>query len=224
MAIGRACFVRFCERGEALSNGRRFRAVRAETGVAWPADVAVLQRDGYARDVPDSDSAHTAYPADVYETFDAFMQQVIKDTYEHGAKRAEFVALVIASGELLPMAWGRLRKSGVKEFAMGAAGVVALRVGLKYLLGGPLGMILTGFTAATLVSFFWSNQREVMRRVKPYKQIIRDARDKFDDIQARYRDGRYDAGERALLVEGLLRRVEGEIEAPLPEAPAESHA
>ena len=163
-----------------------------------------------------SEQAHTAYPAEVYETFDAFLQQVLKDSYEHGAKRAEFVALVIASGELLPMAWGRLRKSGVRELAMGAAGVVALRVGLKYLLGGPLGMILTGFTAATLVSFFWSNQREVMRRVRPYKKVLRDAQEKFEDIQARYRDGRYDAGERALLVEGLLRRVEGEIEAPLP--------
>ena len=35
-----------------------------------------------------------------------------------GAKRAEFVALVIASGELLPVAWGRIKKSGVKELAM----------------------------------------------------------------------------------------------------------
>lgn len=168
----------------------------------------------------DQSQAHTAYPADVYETFDAFMQQVLKDVYDNGAKRAEFVALVIASGELLPMAWGRVRKTGVKELALGAAGVVALRVGLKYLLGGPLGMILTGFTAATLISFFWSNQKEVMRRVKPYKQIIRDSHEKFDDVQARYQDGRYDAGERALLVEGLLRRVINEIEAPLaaPEA------
>ncbi|MBC8071356.1 MAG: hypothetical protein IAG13_23725 [Deltaproteobacteria bacterium] len=164
----------------------------------------------------DSQKAHTAYPADVYETFDAFMQQVIKETYDHGAKRAEFVALVIASGELLPMAWGRVKKTGVKEFALGAAGVVALRVGLKYLIGGPLGMILTGFTAATLISFFWSNQKEVMHRVKPYKKVIRDSHEKFDDVQARYQDGRYDAGERALLVEGLLRRVLAEIEAPLP--------
>jgi hypothetical protein len=169
----------------------------------------------------ESDKAHTAYPKEVYETFDAFMQQVIKDTYDHGAKRAEFVALVIASGELLPMAWGRIKKSGVREFAMGAAGVVALRLGLKYLIGGPLGMILTGFTAATLVSFFWSNQKEVMRRVRPYKKVISESQQKFEDIQARYRDGRYDAGERALLVEGLLRRVEGEIEAPLPEEDAE---
>lgn len=161
-----------------------------------------------------------AYPADVYETFDAFLQQVIKDVYETGAKRAEFVALVIASGEVLQMAWGRLRKSGIKELAMGAAGAVALRVGLKYLLGGPLGMILTGFTAATLISFFWSNQREVMARVPPYKKFLHDAKDKFEDIQARYRDGRYDAGERALLVEGLLRRVIGEVEAPLPAAAA----
>ena len=129
---------------------------------------------------------------------------------------------MIASGELLPMAWGRIRKSGVKELAMGAAGVVALRVGLKYLLGGPLGMILSGFTAATLISFFWSNQKEVMRRVKPYKQVIKDAQEKFEDVQARYRDGRYDAGERALLIEGLLRRVLGEVEAPLPsEEPAQ---
>jgi hypothetical protein len=167
----------------------------------------------------DSDKAHTAYPADVYETFDAFMQQVLKDVYDNGAKRAEFVALVIASGELLPMAWGRVKKTGVKELALGAAGVVALRVGLNYLIGGPLGMILTGFTAATLISFFWSNQKEVMRRVKPYKQIIRDGHEKFDDIQARYQDGRYDAGERALLVEGLLRRVLNEVESPLPAEP-----
>jgi len=158
------------------------------------------------------EESHAAYPSDVYETFDAFMHQVIKDVYDGGAKRAEFVALVIASGELLPMAWGRIKKAGVREFALGAAGVVALRIGLKYLLGGPLGVILTGFTAATLISFFWSNQREVMRRVQPVKGVIRDAREKFEDIQARYQDGRYDAGERALLIEGLLRRVLADIE------------
>jgi len=171
-----------------------------------------------------SDNPHTAYPPDVYETFDAFMQQVIKDTYENGAKRAEFVALVIASGELLPMAWGRIRKSGVREIVAGAAGVVALRLGLRYLLAGPLGIVLTGFTVATLVSFFWANQRAVTRRVRPYQKTIRDSREKFEDIQARYRDGRYDTGERALLVEGLLRRVESEIESPLPEEAATNKA
>ncbi len=159
--------------------------------------------------------AHTAYPADVYESFDAFMQQIIRDTYERGAKRPEFVALVIASGELLPMAWGRIKKAGVRDVAIGAAGVVALRFGLRWLVGGPLGVILTGFTVATLISFFWSHQKDVLARRKPYKTLIADTLDKYEDIQARYRDGRYDAGERALLIEGLLRRVLTEIEAPL---------
>lgn len=159
--------------------------------------------------------AHTAYPTEVYESFDAFMQSVLKDVYERGAKRAEFVALLLASGELMPMAWGRVRSSGVREFAMGAAGVVALRYAIAYLVSGPLGIALTGFTVATLISFFWSNQREVMARRKPYKQLISDTREKFEDIQARYQDGRYDSGERALLIEGLLRRMLSVIEAPI---------
>jgi hypothetical protein len=161
--------------------------------------------------------AHTAYPPDVYESFDGFMQQVIKETYDRGAKRAEFVALVLASGELLPLAWGRMKKTGVRDLAIGAAGVVALRFGLKWLLGGPLGVILTGFSVATMISFFWSHQKEVLARRKPYKTLIQETHDKFDDIQARYQDGRYDAGERALLIEGLLRRVLTEVEKPVEE-------
>ena len=158
-----------------------------------------------------------AYAAEVYESFDAFMQQVLKDTYEKGAKRAEFVALLLASGELIPMAWGRAKKTGVKELAMGAAGVVAIRVALRYVLGGPLGVIITGFSVATLISFFWSHQKEVLARRGPYKELISDTHEKFEDIQARYRDGKYDDGERALLIEGLMRRVLNEIEAPMPE-------
>lgn len=170
-----------------------------------------------------SPSTHTAYPAEVYESFDSFMQQVIKDTYERGAKRPEFVALVLASGELIPMAWGRVRKSGLRELAVGVGGVVALRYGLAYIISGPIGLALTGFTVATMISFFWSNQKEVLARRKPYKQLINDAREKYEDIQARYHDGVYDSGERALMVEGLIRRLLANIEAPVEVgAPAEA--
>ena len=58
----------------------------------------------------------------------------------------------------------------------------------------------------------------MLERRAPYRKLISDARDKFDDIQDRYRDQRYDAGERALLVEGLIRRVLKDIEAPIPAA------
>ena len=162
-----------------------------------------------------SGDAHTAYPPEVYETFDGFMQQVLKDTYERGAKRPEFVALVLASGELIPMAWGRIKQAGVRDIALGAAGMVALRFGIRWLVAGPLGVLLTGFTVATLISFFWSHQREVLGRRKPYKDFISETHEKYEDIQSRYRDGRYDGGERALLIEGLLRRLLADIEKPI---------
>jgi len=158
---------------------------------------------------------HTAYPPEIYESFDGFMQQVLHDTYTRGAKRPEFVALVLASGELIPMAWGRIKQAGVRDLALGAAGVVALRFGIRWLLAGPLGVLLTGFSVATLISFFWSHQREVLDRRKPYKDLIADNHEKYEDIQTRYRDGRYDAGERALLIEGLLRRMLADIEKPV---------
>ncbi|MFY0536615.1 hypothetical protein [Nannocystis pusilla] len=112
-------------------------------------------------------SSHTAYPSEVYESFDAFMQQVIKDTYERGAKRPEFVALVLASGELLPMAWGKMKKSGIRELAVGVGGVVALRYGLAYIVSGPIGVALTGFTVAAMVSFFWQNQKKSWPAASP---------------------------------------------------------
>ena len=165
-----------------------------------------------------SRDAHTAYPPEVYESFDAFMQEVVRDVHSRGAKRPEFVALILASGELLPLAWGRMKKAGVRDLAVGAFGVVALRYGLQWLLAGPFGVILTGFTVAGVISYFWSHQKEVLARRKPYKRMISDTHEKFEDIQARFRDGRYDAGERALLVEGLLRRVLAEIEKPVEDS------
>ncbi len=166
-------------------------------------------------------AGHTAYPADVYESFDGFMQQVIKDVYDRGWKRPEFVALVLASGELLPMAWGRIKQSGLREVALGAAGVVALRFGLRFVLGGPLGVILTGFTVAALISFFWQNQAEVMARRAPYRTLIANVHEKYQDIQARYQAGKYDVSERALLIEGLLRRLVGDIETTPKQAAAQ---
>ena len=40
--------------------------------------------------------------------------------------------------------------TGLKKAALGAAGVVALRIGLRYALSGPLGIILTGAAAVSL--------------------------------------------------------------------------
>ena len=90
---------------------------------------------------------------EVFDDYDAFLKQVIKDYYDRGwkSRRGTFIALVIASGQATSMAADSIRDgSGLKKAALGAAGVVALRLGLRYALSGPLGVILTGAAAMSL--------------------------------------------------------------------------
>src|SRR5919204_4547366 len=89
---------------------------------------------------------------EVFDDYDAFLKQAIRDYYERGwkSRRGNFIALVIASGQVMSMAKDSIKDgSGLKKAALGAAGVVALRLGLRYALSGPLGIILTGAAAVS---------------------------------------------------------------------------
>src|SRR5260370_17581936 len=83
---------------------------------------------------------------EVFDDYDAFLKQAIRDYYDRGWKnrRGNFIALVIASAQMTSLAADSIRDgSGLKRAAIGAAGVVALRVGLGYALSGPLRGILS---------------------------------------------------------------------------------
>src|SRR5436190_15804928 len=93
---------------------------------------------------------------EVFDDFEAFMKQAIKDYYDRSwkSRRGNFVALIIASGQAMSMAADSIKDgSGLKKAALGAAGVVALRIGLRYALSGPLGIILAGAAALSLGSY-----------------------------------------------------------------------
>ena len=95
---------------------------------------------------------------DVYSDFDEFLKSAIHEYYERGggkSNKANFIALLIASGEVTSLAVDSFKKGkGAKRLAVGAAGVIALRIGLKYALSGPLGILLAGATAASLITYF----------------------------------------------------------------------
>jgi hypothetical protein len=95
---------------------------------------------------------------------------------------------------------------------MGAAGVVALRVALRYALTGPLGIVLTGAAAVSAVGYLVKNQKEIGSKVGNYRALIDTNRAKFEEIQGGYRGGRYDANARNLMVDGLLRRFLDDVD------------
>jgi hypothetical protein len=153
---------------------------------------------------------------EVFDDYDAFLKQGIRDYYDRGwkSRRGNFIALVIASGQVTSMAADSFRDgTGLKKAGLAAAGVVALRLGLRYALSGPLGVILTGAAAVSLVSYLVKNQKEITTKVGAYRTLIAATRAKFEETQGGYRAGRYDAASRNLMVDGLLKRFLEEIDA-----------
>src|SRR5262249_58100136 len=90
---------------------------------------------------------------EVFDDYDAFLKQAIRDYYDRGwkSRRGNFIALVIASGQVTSMAADSIKSgSGLKKAALGAAGVVALRIGLRYALAGARAALLSPVPARAL--------------------------------------------------------------------------
>jgi hypothetical protein len=152
---------------------------------------------------------------EVFDDYRAFLKTGVREYYDRGWKhrRGNVIALLIASGQALSMAADSVKDgSGLKKAAMGAAGVVALRIGLRYALSGPLGIVLTGAAAVSAVGYMVKNQKEITAKVGSYRTLVEGTRAKFDEIQGGYRAGRYDAAARNLMVDGLLRRFLDDVD------------
>lgn len=153
---------------------------------------------------------------EVFDDYKAFLKEAIREYYSRGwkARRGNVIALLIASGQALSLAADSVKDgSGLKKAAMGAAGVVALRIALRYALSGPLGIVLTGAAAVSAVGYLVKNQKEISAKVGGYRTLVEATRSKFDEIQGGYRAGRYDAAARNLMVDGLLRRFLDDVDA-----------
>lgn len=151
-----------------------------------------------------------AQQSSIYEEFDNFLKNAIKEYYELGWKqrRGNFIALLIASGQT-SFALAKdsvIDGTGTKKVAIGAAAVLALRVGLRYAIGGPLGLVLTIAASASMVSYFFRNQKDIINKVGIYKAGIGDAQERYEEIQSGWRDGRYEQNDRNLMVDGLMKR------------------
>jgi hypothetical protein len=151
----------------------------------------------------------------IYDTFDDFLRVAVKEFYERGWKSrpVNFVALVIASGQAVDLAKDSLRgEKGLKKLAIGAGLAVALRIGLKYALSGPLGILITAGTAASLLAVLATNQKEVRRKIGVFREQIVAARVRYDEIQGGYSANRYPVEDRNLMIDGLLKRFLNDLD------------
>jgi hypothetical protein len=146
----------------------------------------------------------------MYAEWDSFLKTALKEYYDRGftSRRGNFIALLMASGQTaLAMAKDSvLDGTGTKKVAIGAALVLALRIGLRYAIGGPLGLVLTVAAGASMISYFLRNQKDIVRKVGVYRALVADTKTRFEELQEGWRAGRFDATERNLMLDGLMKR------------------
>ena len=153
---------------------------------------------------------NTASSQGLYTTWDAFLKQAIREYYDRSwtTRKGNFIALLIASGQTsLALAKDSvIDGSGTKKVALGAGLLLALRIGLRYALGGPLGLVLGVAAGASMVSYFIRNQKDIVKKVGSYKALITEHAKRYDDVQAGWRDGKYQMTDRNLMIDGLMKQ------------------
>jgi hypothetical protein len=154
--------------------------------------------------------------AGLYATFDAFLKQAIREYYDRGwtTRKGNFIALLIASGST-SMALAKdsvVDGSGTKKVAIGAGLAIALRVGLRYALGGPLGLVLSVAAGASMIAYFVRNQKDIVKKVGIYKTTIADQQKRYDEVQSGWRDGKYQITDRNLMIDGLMKQFITQID------------
>jgi hypothetical protein len=163
---------------------------------------------------PSKDTAPAAQG--LYTTWDAFLKQAIREYYDRSwtTRKGNFIALLIASGQTsLALAKDSVVDgSGTKKVAIGAGVLLALRIGLRYALGGPLGLVLTIAAGASMVSYFIKNQKDIIKKVGAYKTIIGDHEKRYSEVQAGWRDGKYQIPDRNLMIDGLMKQFISQVD------------
>ena len=146
----------------------------------------------------------------LYTTWDAFLKQAIREYYDRSwtTRKGNFIALLIASGQTsLSLAKDSVVDgSGTKKVAIGAGLLLALKIGLRYALGGPLGLVLSIAAGASMVSYFIRNQKDIVKKVGVYRAAIADHERRYSEVQAGWRDGRYLPSDRNLMIDGLMKQ------------------
>jgi hypothetical protein len=155
-----------------------------------------------------------SYPRAVYASFDGFLKATLETYWSKRRNQVHFVALLLASREAWEVAWGGITAPGAGQRALtGAAGAAAIYVALRLLIGGPIGLVLTGVSVASLVTIYAQNHRRIWDQQERYKKLIAAYRVKYDQIKAKYVEGLVDEPQRDLMIDGLMNRFFEDIDA-----------
>lgn len=156
----------------------------------------------------------TDKPRPAYVSYDGFLKTAIETYWTQRRNQVHFVALLLASREAWEVAWDGLRAPGTgRKVLTGAAGISAVIVVLRLLVGGPVGLVLTGLSIASLGTVYARNHRRIWREQERYRKLLGEYRVKYEQIRGDWIEGRVEERQRDLMIDGLMNRLLDEIDA-----------
>jgi hypothetical protein len=72
--------------------------------------------------------------------------------------------------------------------------------------------VLTVASGAAMVSYFVRNQKDIVKKVSSYKVVIAESEKRYDEIQAGWRDGKYQVPDRNLMIDGLMKQFMARVD------------
>ncbi len=154
---------------------------------------------------------------EAYRTYAGFLQATIRRYHQQGGKQSSFLALLLATKEAWKVAWDEVATVDTgKKVLTGAAGVAVITVLLRVVLGGPLGLLLTGASIASLVALFVKNNESILSRAEHYRGIVARFEPQFEELRDAYVAGTSNESQHQLMVDGLMGRFIEEVDAYKP--------
>lgn len=152
---------------------------------------------------------------EAYVTYEGFLKAAIK-IYWDADKRSklDLVAILLATREAWNVAIDDATAPGRgKTWLKGAAGAAAVTLLLRTVIGGPLGLLLTGASVASLATLYVKHHEAIWSQVDHYRATVDDFRPKFEKVIASFDAEAIDEEQRDLMVDGLLMRFTQRLEA-----------
>jgi hypothetical protein len=158
--------------------------------------------------IPENNEGMVLHPS-AYESYEGFLKAVVARFWEaERDSRVDALALLLASREAWEVALDKATaQASLKNLLAGAAGATAITFLLRGVLGGPLGLILTGASVASLGTLYAKNQERIRERARAYRRLVTQYRSDFETIREDYLAGRVRRQQRDLMVEGLFARL-----------------
>ena len=94
----------------------------------------------------------------------------------------------------------------------GAAAATAAAILIRAFLGGPLGILLTGASVASLVAVFLKRRHRIWPKVKRMRALVAEYEGRFEELQADARRSQVRLDQEQLMLEGLVGRFLADLD------------